>query len=353
MRASTYHPCNYFPTTEWEAIDPEKVKLDKQKIIEIDAVIRKEYGNTNGILVTKNGYIAFERYYNGYGSDDAHHLTSVTKSVLSALIGIAIERNYIKSIDQRILDFFPEYNCDSSEDLKGKITIRHLLTMTAPYAYQDWREPIDKMCMQADWSRYVLDIIGLNGVIGNFKYSTAGAHLLSVILTRASGKTAREFANEYLFKFIGIKEIPDHKTQGFEFEDLFGSKVTGWVKDPSNNSIGGWGLTLTPREMARFGILYINQGKWNEKVIVSQNWINESTSPHSEVVIDGSSVEYGYLWWLRNDEEKAYLAMGDGGNVICCIPERSVVIAISSGFTNTPNDRWELITRHIAPIVAM
>lgn len=327
---------NYWPTREWQTIDPLTLRMDSEKLSELDFMIRSEYSNINGIVVIRNGSIAYEKYYNGYGPSDTHHVASVTKSILSSLIGIAIDADYIKSVDQYVLDFFPEYIPDAADTQKQDITIRHLLTMTAPYPFEDWHEPLDKMCMQPDWVKYTLDMLGQKGEIGNFKYCTAGAHLLSAIITRSTGKSAREFANERLFKPIGIKEIPDYKMESFGFDDLFGSKVRGWVNDPNHISTGGWGLTLNPRDMARFGFLYLNRGIWDNNPIISGKWIDESTEMNPN--------KYGYLWWVNEEDDVfAFLALGDGGNVICCIPEKDLVVAIASEFIVNPRDRWTLI----------
>ncbi len=338
---------NNWPTTEWQALDPANLRMNAEKLAELEPVINSEYSNINGIVVVRNGYIAYEKYYNGNGPDDTHHVASVTKSIISALIGIAIDAKYIKNVDQKVQDFFPEYVPDAADRQKQEITIRHLLTMTAPYPFEDWQEPLDKMCMQPDWVKYTLDMLGQqgNGNIGTFKYSTAGAHLLSAIITRSTGKNARAFANERLFKPIGMKEIPDYEMTSFGFEDLFGNNVKGWVNDPNSNSTGGWGLTLNPRDMARFGFLYLNRGIWEDNnLIISKTWIDESTEMNPN--------NYGYLWWLREEDGVfAYSALGDGGNVICCIPEKDLVIAIASEFIINPRDRWSLIKEHIIPAV--
>ncbi|MEC0226737.1 serine hydrolase domain-containing protein [Paenibacillus alba] len=335
---------NYWPTREWQVADPASLRMDSDKLSELEPMIQSEYSNINGIVVVRNGYVAYEKYYNGYGPDDTHHVASVTKSILSALIGIAIDASYIQSVDQKVLDFFPEYVPDAVDKQQREITIRHLLTMTAPYPFEDWHEPLDKMCMQPDWVKYTLDMLGLKGVVGAFKYSTAGAHLLSAILTRSTGKSAREFANEGLFKPIGMKEIPDYEMKSFGFEDLFGKHVKGWVKDPNNNSTGGWGLTLTPRDMARFGFLYLNRGIWDNHQIISNNWISQSTAMTTN--------KYGYLWWLREEDGiYAYSALGDGGNIICCLPDQDLVVAIASEFMMNPRDRWTLIKELIISAV--
>lgn len=201
---------------------------------ELDCIIKEEYKNINGMLVVQRGNVVFENYYNGYGPDDACHVASVTKTIISALIGICVDKGYIKSVDQKVIEFFPEYNCNSSE-----ITVRHLLTMTAPHPFVDWQEPLEELCTQKDWVQYTLNRVGKGGEIGFFKYSSAGAHLLSAIITSATGKSAREFANEYLFQPLGMREIPNYNMKSFEFDDLFGKDVKGWVHDPNGISTGG------------------------------------------------------------------------------------------------------------------
>ena len=335
---------NYWPTTDWQTVAPAALKMEAKLLSELEAIIESEYSNINGMVVARNGRIAYERYFHGYGLDDTHHMASVTKSILSALIGIAIDAGFIKNVDQKVLDFFPEYVPMGANEQKRDITIRHLLTMTAPYPFEDWHEPLDKLCMQPDWITYTLDMLGQKGEIGTFKYSTAGAHLLSAIITRSTGKSARAFANEHLFKHIGMKEIPNFEMKSFGFEDLFGKNVKGWVNDPKGNSTGGWGLTLTPRDMARFGLLYLNNGTWDDKQIIPLEWARDS--------IAMNPIKFGYLWWLREEDGVfAFLALGDGGNVICCIPDKDLVVSIASEFMMNPRDRWTLIKEYIIPAI--
>lgn len=237
------------------------------------------------------------------------------------------------------MEFFPEYNVHSSE-----ITVRHLLTMTAPYPFLDWQEPLEELCTQQDWVQYTLNRIGQGGEIGAFKYSSAGAHLLSAIITSATGKSAREFANEHLFQLLGMREIPNYNMKAFGFDDLFGKDVKGWVHDPNGISTGGWGLTLTARDMAKFGQLYLKEGIYNGKQILAKSWIKESTTMNPN--------HYGYLWWLREEDGIfSYCAMGDGGNVICCIPKRDLVVVIASEIIPSARDRWELIVKYILPYI--
>ncbi|QWI50124.1 serine hydrolase domain-containing protein [Bacillus mycoides] len=304
---------------------------------QLDCVVKEEYKNINGMLVMQKGNVTFENYYNGYGPDDTFHVASVTKTIISALIGMCVDKGYIKSVDQKVIEFFPEYNFISSE-----VTVRHLLTMTAPYPYVDWQEPLEELCTQQDWVQYTLNRIGHGGEVGHFKYSSAGAHLLSAIISCVTGKSSREFANEYLFQSIDMREIPNYNMKAFGFDDLFGKDVKGWVHDPDGISTGGWGLTLTVRDMAKFGQLYLNEGIYGRKQILSKSWIKESIAMNPN--------QYGYLWWLRKEDGiYSYCAMGDGGNVICCVPERELVVVIASEVMANTGDRWKLIKECILP----
>lgn len=309
---------------------------------DLEKLIAKKYENIAGIVALKDGNTVYENYFNGYKREDTLHVASVTKSILSALIGIAIDKGFIESVNQKVLDFFPEYDSILQDKKKQEVTLKHLLTMTAPYIYKI--EPFKELCLSSDWAKYALDLLGGKDECGTFKYSTAGAHLLSVILTKATGKTAREFANEYLFEPIGMKQLPNYEMTAENYMDFFnGRNVFGWVSDLKGYSTGGWGVTLSASDMARFGELYLNHGKWNGRQIISKEWIEESLHDNSN--------HYGYLWWLFKEDEFAYCAMGDGGNVIHCLPERNMVVAIASKFMLKPKDRMKLIKNYILPLL--
>jgi CubicO group peptidase (beta-lactamase class C family) len=335
----------YWPTSDWVSISPEAVGLNPEKVLKLEPLIRSQYRNIYGIVVIRKGLIVFEKYFHGFTAEDPHHVASVTKSVLSAIVGIAVEKGFIKSIDHNVLDYFPEYTPDPSHTLVRQVTLRHLLTMTAPFLWHagiSGNEPLDRLRRQKKWVPYILSLLGRNGQLGSFQYCTAGTHLLSAILSRTTRQSAREFANENLFRPTGMREIPDYQMQSFGAEDYFGEKLTGWIADPEGNSVGGWGLTLTPRDMARFGYLFINHGLWNGLQVVPEAWMRASTEKNAH--------SYGYLWWLK--EEKgvfAFSALGSGGNIICCIPDKDLVVAIASGIIAKPRDRWPLIAEYLLP----
>ena len=330
---------HYFPTAHWQKANLLEMNISTKKLDALDDIIKSDYANICGLAVIKSGFMAYEKYFNGCTPDDAIHVASLTKSVLSALIGIAVDKGYIKSVNEKALSFFPEYALDTTDSVKEDIAIHHLLTMTAPYAFEDWHEPFEAMCACPDWIAYILDILGHSGSLGAFKYSSAGAHLLSAILTRATGQSAREFANEHLFAPLGMRQIANHEMKGYGFDDLFGKNVRGWVSDPAGSSAGGWGLCLTARDMARFGLLYLRGGRWKEIQVISKEWVDASTKANPN--------RYGYLWWLGEDDD--YMALGDGGNVIYCIPSTNLVIAIASSFIPNASDRLFLIKEHILP----
>jgi CubicO group peptidase (beta-lactamase class C family) len=155
---------------------------------------------------------------------------------------------------------------------------------------------------------------------------------------------AREFANERLFRPLGMRVIPDPQMKSFQLEDIFGKNLNGWINDPSGNTVGGWGLTMMPRDMARFGFLYVNHGVWDGTQILSEKWIDESLAWNSN--------NYGYLWWLREEGGTLIqLALGSGGNVIGCIPEKDLVVAIASEIIHKPRDRWLLFEKCILPAI--
>jgi CubicO group peptidase (beta-lactamase class C family) len=330
---------DYTPNALWRT----KEKLDVEMLSNLDSIIKMQYTNIEGILILQDGYILHEKYYHGKNKENKFHVASVTKSVLSALIGIAIDKGYIKSVDEKVISFFSEYEFNDNNSNRNRITIHHLLTMTAPFPFLNMREPLERMCRQKDWIKYSLEILGEGRRIGKFKYSTAGAHILSAILTKSTGMSAREFANLHLFEPLGIEKIPDYPMV-FDLAHVFGDDVRGWVSDSNQYSAGGWGLTLTLREMAKFGLLYQKNGAWKNEQVISKEWVDLSTNSHGN--------DYGYLWWIGKDKEiSSILAVGSGGNLIGIFPEKRLTIAIASQITQQPRDREKLIKKYILPFI--
>ncbi len=321
--------------------------MDYEKIKELEETISSDYNNTVGIVVQKNGETLYENYFNGYTADNTFHVYSVTKSVFSALLGIAIDKGYIKSVDQKVLDFFPDYTVAESEETIQRVTIKDMLTMTAPYKYK--AEPYEAFFMSENWMKFALDLLGGESQIGEFLYSgIVGTHILSGVLAKATGRPILEFATEHLFSPMGIR-VPRNVTLRTKEEHIaiMGDKNTsGWAIDPQGINPAGWGLFLTPVDMAKIGRLYLDNGMWNGKQIVPAWWVSESTKEHSR----WGELSYGYLWWIIDNKRHAYAAMGDGGNVIYIDTQKQMVISIASLFVPDAKDRIGLIMEHIVPI---
>ena len=321
--------------------------MNQEKLIELEKTINNSYNNIAGIVVLKNGETLYENYFSGYTAADAIHVASVTKSIFSALIGIAIDNGYIKSIDQKVLDFYPDYTIKQGEKMLQSVTVKNMLTMTAPYKCES--EPYEEFFASDNWLKFALDLLGGNGQIGEFRYSPiVGIHILSGILVKATGQSVFDFAAENLFSPLGISvrhNVVLHNKE--EHLAFFQDKnVSGWVADRQGVNTAGWGLTLTPMDMAKIGQLYLYGGIWNDRQIVPAGWIDESTKEHSR----WGELSYGYLWWIIDDKDHIYAALGDGGNVIYVNTKKKMVVSIASLFMPDAKDRIELIKEYIEPM---
>jgi len=322
--------------------------MKQTDINQLEQKINKNYRNITGIIVQKENMKIYENYFNDYDENKPIHIFSVTKSIFCTLIGIAIDKGFIESVNQKILDFFPDYTVTKSEKTIQAITIKDILTMTVPYKYR--KEPYRKFFKSKDWMKFALDLIGGNNQKGDFLYSAIiGPHILSGILTKATKQSAYGFARERLFLPLGIEVdksfVIRTKKQQMEFYKT--KYMSCWATDAQGITTASWGLTLSPADMIKIGQLYLNQGKWDGKQIVSSKWISESTKEHSK----WNELAYGYLWWIIDSEEKTYAAIGDGGNVIYVNTAKNIVIAITSYFKPNVTDRIDFIKNHIEPYI--
>jgi CubicO group peptidase (beta-lactamase class C family) len=308
--------------------------------------IETECQNTAGIVVQKNGNIIYEKYFDGHKETDTIHVFSVTKSITSLLIGIAIDQGYIRNVDQKVLEFFPDYQIKRGEKTIQNITLKDVITMTAPYKYRS--EPFSKVWGSDDWIKASLDLLGGRKPVGTFRYSTVGTQILSGVLQNAIKRPLLEFAAENLFTPLGINAPKRANVSNKEEHIAFykNKYASGWVVDPQGIPTASWGLTLTPKDMVKIGQLCLNDGLWNGKQLVSAGWIKESTSEHSRW--EEHDLPYGYLWWLLNyDKSSAFAALGDGGNTIYVNPREQVVVAIASHFKALAKPGFELIEKYI------
>ena len=174
-----------------------------KQIVSLENKIKKEYGNIAGIMVLKDDHAVYENYFNQCSEKDPIHIFSVTKSIISMLFGIALDKGCIKNLDEKVIDFFPDYQIRKGEKTIRHITIRHLLTMTAPYKFK-WN-PYPKYFSSEDWVKSSLDLLGGSGTIGNFRYAPViGIDILSGILINTTGESVLKFAQDNLFSPLGI-----------------------------------------------------------------------------------------------------------------------------------------------------
>ncbi len=251
------------------------------------------------------------------------------------------------------MDYFPDYGIKRGEKTIQQVTLYHLLTMTAPYKFKS--EPWTRVCTSEDWTKAVLDLLGgRKGITGEFEYSTLGIQILSAIITKVSGMITVEFANKYLFEPLGITPrhniLMKNKEEHIEFVTSKSSKGAGWLCDPQGIAAAGFGLCLSAEDMWKIGNLCLNNGMYEGKRVISSEWIEQMTSPR---IICGNKfnyMKYGYLWWIIDEKEKIFSAIGDGGNVIYVNGDKKIVVAIASTFKPLVFDRVEFIQKYIEPL---
>jgi CubicO group peptidase (beta-lactamase class C family) len=302
----------YWPTEGWRVSTPEEQGMDSARLVAMfDAVEKADYA-LHSVLIVRHGYLVTEAYRYPYDQATPHDVRSCTKSVISALIGIAIQQGHVAGVDQRVLDFFPERAVANLDDAKRSITVENLLTMSSGF---DWPggilEPILGEWTRSDnWVQFVLDRPLADPPGTRFVYNTGGSHLLSAILQETTGVTALEFAQQNLFGPLGIS--PGR-----------------WESDPQGINVGGAWLRLTPRDMAKFGYLYLNGGQWDGQQVVPADWVATSTHEHIRAGGQWLSDGYGYQWWI--DQAGYYMALGYGGQYIVVVPDRDLVVVFTSG----------------------
>lgn len=324
----------------------------------IRRIISKDYSNTLGLIAYKNGQKVIEEYFKGAHENESVHTFSIVKSIVAILVGIAIDKGYIESVQQKALDFFPEYKLKKNQEQLKDVTIENFLTMTVPYKYKS--EPWTKVCTSEDWGMKILEQVGGKEQIGErFHYSTLGIQVLSNILTKATNMSLKDFATKYLFNPLGIKDVPNANVYDRDSQEAF-SKLRdnrGWVKDPSGNYTTGWGLSLTTDEFAKIGVLILNKGVYNNTRILSEQYIDSMLTEHCE--------SYGYLWWIYKKNHKikiirkeystgkydAYCMNGVGGSLVTVIPEIDTVICMTCSLVYNPKPRMELINNYLIPYI--
>jgi len=315
---------------------------------ELEKLINNNHNNIAGIVILKNGATLYENYFNKCSADSRIHVYSVSKSIISILIGIAMDKGHINSVNQRVLDFFSDYMPKRNEKVIQNITLKDMLTMSVPYKYKFPPYTHIRYFMSNDWVKFALNLIGGRKPVGEFKYTPLiGPDIFSGIIKKATGQSVLGFATENLFYPLGITVDSSivFRTAKEQFAFNKATNISGWVSDQMGINAGGWGLTLSAMDMAKIGQLYLDGGLWGEKQIVSTSWIDESTKEHSRW--KEINLAYGYLWWIIDNKEQAFAAIGDGGNMIYVNTKKDIVVSIASLFDPKVKDRARLVQDRI------
>ena len=322
---------------------------------ELYNLIKDGQPNICQIVAYRNGVKVYSECWNDYKPDNCTHIMSATKSIIALLIGIALDRGHIKSIDDKVLDYFPDYKIKRGEKTIHNVTIKHLLTMRAPYKCKG--DPWSKVCSSDNWTYSSLDFLGgRKGLTDEFNYQTVCLHILSGILYQATGMKTVDYANTYLFEPLGIQIHKNYYAKTAEEHKQFTigklPKDNIWFSDPDGLGTPGYGLCMSAEDMAKIGLLCLNKGRYNDQQIVSAQWIEEMTHPKTVESDRFRGMDYGYLWWIIDREKKIYSAIGNSGNVIYINPEQNIVVAVASYFNPTVFDRVDFIMEHIEPFIS-
>jgi CubicO group peptidase (beta-lactamase class C family) len=288
------------------------------------------------LLVSHRGSLVLERYYGGARASQLANIKSASKSIISALVGIAVAKGSIPSVDQTIADYFPELAKDP-EPKKRAITIEDLLTMRSGLESTSGRE-YGAWVQSKNWVRYVLAQPLIDEPGTRVEYSTGTSHLLSAILTKATKKSTWQFAQEELAKPLGFT-------------------LAQWPQDPQGIYFGGNDMLMTPRQMIRFGELYENDGRIGDRALIPKPWV-EQTAVGRGRSRWGSDREYGLGWWIRDfGPHKSFYAWGYGGQFIFVVPSLDLVVVTTSR-TDVSRERrdhlgaiYDLMEQHIVPAI--
>lgn len=303
-----------------------KAPYSSEKIKELKgAILREKFKQITSIVVIKNGQLALEEYFNGASRETLHDTRSVSKTITSALTGIAIANHHIKDSNQTLGDFYDLRRYDNFSTKKQQITLHHLLTMSSAFDGFDFDESSkgneENMYPQADWVKWTLGLPLANRDSGSqWSYFTAGVVVLGDILDKHVPGGLEKFAATKLFEPLGIKHYQ-------------------WQYTPQKVANTAGGLQMRSLDLARFGQLYLDQGKWQGTQIIPQAWVAESLKQQVDVPID--NMHYGLLFWnqkfhVGDKKYASFYCSGNGGNKVHIVKELGLVIVITAKAYNTP-----------------
>jgi CubicO group peptidase (beta-lactamase class C family) len=332
-----------WPTRGWATSSPEEQGMSSERLARL-----VEFGGLNdmdSVLVTRHGRIVLEATYAPFRAGLKHHVYSATKSVTSTLVGMALGDGLLDSTDRRVVDFFPGRTIANLDDAKKAITVRQLLDMTSGIAWQEGLTgAIDSpmaMARSPDWQQFVLDQPMAAPPGTRFYYSSGDSHLLSAILSKVTGRNANDYAREKLFGPLGIDDVL-------------------WQADPQGVSVGGWGIHLQPRDMAKIGYLWLRGGLWEGRQILPAAWIEGVRKADIDMRESwASDLRYGRQFWAMPGRD-AFMAVGKHRQLIVVMPKLDIVAVVtgsqrfvspSSNLASTPRYGFGTLVGYLAAAV--
>jgi CubicO group peptidase (beta-lactamase class C family) len=342
-------------SADWQTASPEHVGLAPDIGTQLDqAFASGKLANVHGVVLIRQGKLILERYQNGndekwglrkdgvvFGPTTKHDIRSITKSVVSLLYGIALEEGKVPSVDQPLVDSFPEYVDLASDPQRRRMTVGHALTMTLGTEWDEDRpytDPLNSeiaMDRAADSYRYALDRPFVTEPGKQWNYNGGTATLLARMIARGTATDLTTYAEQRLFAPLGIED----------FE---------WVKGYYGEPVAASGLRLRPRDLAKIGQLVLTGGLWDGAQIIPADWLAESHQPRAEV--PAYETQYGYLWWLDELDggRKVIEGAGNGGQELLIVPDLDLVLVVTAGNYNNPDawkPAWALLTDTVIPAV--
>jgi CubicO group peptidase (beta-lactamase class C family) len=302
---------------DWNVSTPAEQELDPMLVAEMYYNAAK-LETIHSLLVIKNGYLVAEDYFNGGSIDQKDRLQSATKSITSALVGIALDQGLLLSVDQKMLEFFPEISDQITDPRKKQITIQHLLQMRAGYPWEETHPDLWKGLLSGHYPPLIEGIPLINDPGTRFHYSNLSSDWLGIIVDRTSGMNLKAFAEKNLFSPLGIK-------------------AGEWGQDAEGHNNGCGDLHLTARDAAKFGLLYLNDGTYKSNQVVSAGWVRDSLKTYSvneafvKKVGHFRNIGYGYHWWSADvGDRRINFAWGHGGQLIVLLDKLDMMVVVTA-----------------------
>jgi CubicO group peptidase (beta-lactamase class C family) len=335
--------------------------MDPAVLDHLDTIVPASYPQVRSVLVVRHGYLVVERYWQGVDASDGHDVRSVTKSVTSALVGIALRDGHLQGLDQTVEELLADHLPPDADPRLRRVTVKQLLTMTSGLAGDDSslggdHAITERLVQSRDWVRHILGRRLETAPGESWAYSNATSQLLSAIVADATDQSTLAFARAELFAPLGIaadNALEQTVTQRAPTQAelaAYEQAPVAWPKDPQGYHVGGSFLRLPARDLAKLGYLYLNNGRWNGTQVVPADYVAASTQPQSDPTMGPG--DYGYHWWVSNEAgHDSFRAISFGGQLIQVIPELDLVVVITSDADQERHDAPDLVGGVIVPAV--